>query len=146
MDYEASLAKQFSAIGLPEAAASWLIDLWRVVQLLDDAADGDAIGHDRARDAAFAILIRIPANPFWEERKSLLMPILATQILKWIASDDAERAGEADERSFMWRAGYYDVVLATCHLCGLSNVGRQVMAMYGETFTDYRGEFPCQIP
>jgi hypothetical protein len=66
-------------------------------------------------------------------------------ILKWQASDQAERAGRADARSFMWRAGFYDVVLmavALCHGSGhATNVASDVMAIYGEKLEDYLKEF-----
>jgi hypothetical protein len=66
-------------------------------------------------------------------------------ILKWQASDQAERAGKADAKSFVWRAGYYDVVLMTVALCHgtqrATEAASQVMELYGETLEDYIKEF-----
>jgi hypothetical protein len=84
-------------------------------------------------------------NIFWLENAQTLTPVVATMILKWQASDQAERAGHADARSFVWRAGFYDVVLMTVALCYGSNhateVASQVMAIYGEKLEDYLMEF-----
>jgi hypothetical protein len=88
----------------------------------------------------------MPANSFFMANASQLLPALATAICKWKASDDAERSGRADEKSFVWRAAYYDIVLLTVLLC----LGREsamekagaVMALYGEDFAKYREEFP----
>ncbi len=146
MDHAAQLSQDFDQLGLPVEARDWLLDLWRAIQLLDDAADGDAIDPATVPDVVWALFVRMPLNDFYRRYAASLIPILSVQILKWDAANQAERAGNADERSYMWRAGYYDVVLAVCQMCGLTAAGPAVMAMYGETFTDYRGEFPCPTP
>jgi hypothetical protein len=74
------------------------------------------------------------------------LPALGTAILKWKASDDAERSGQADEKSFVWRATYYDLVLLVVLVCqgresAMEKAGA-VMALYGESFAKYREEFP----
>ncbi len=70
---------------------------------------------------------------------------MATMVLKWQASDQAERDGKADARSFVWRAGYYDVVLMVVTLCHpakqAKELSRYVMELYGEKFEDYLKEF-----
>jgi len=84
-------------------------------------------------------------NTFWIANSHSLAPIVATVILKWQASDQAERAGQADAKSFVWRAGYYDVVLMVVALCHgtkqATDKAQQVMELYGETFEDYMKEF-----
>jgi hypothetical protein len=84
-------------------------------------------------------------NTFWIANSHSLAPIVATMILKWQASDQAERAGKADARSFVWRAGYYDVVLMTVALCHGTRRATEdagsVMELYGEKFEDYMKEF-----
>lgn len=146
MDHTANLAQHLKSLDLPADAQEWLMDVWGVCQLIDDAADGDEIGPARAYEAAWSVFVRLHTNTFWDRAKAVLLPVLALQVLKWRASDEAERDGAADERSFVWRAGFYDLVLSVCQLCGIPNAGRAVLAMYGETFEDYRGEFPCPTP
>jgi hypothetical protein len=56
-----------------------------------------------------------------------------------------ERAGNADAKSYMWRAGYYDLVLLVIQIChGYEKAllaAPSVMSLYGETLADYLGEF-----
>jgi hypothetical protein len=66
-------------------------------------------------------------------------------ILKWQASDKVERVGKHDEVSFVWRAGYYDVVLTVVRLCHGVAIAHQcaadVMRLYGEKYSEYVKEF-----
>ena len=131
---------------LPADAAMWLLDLWHMAQVFDDVADGDLVARADLDRAVWKGLVAMPSNPFFTAHLSALQPAMATAILKWKASDDAERSGRADEKSFVWRAAYYDIVLLTVLLC----LGREsamekagaVMALYGEDFAKYREEFP----
>jgi len=133
-------------LDLPPSAIDWLLDLWRVIQVFDDAVDGDAIDPAEAQAATWAALISLPGNPFFCANAAALQPALATAVLKWFAANEAELDGRADERSYMWRAGYYDVVLLVVLLCHgrveAERLASSVMQMYGEPFADYRKEFP----
>jgi hypothetical protein len=70
---------------------------------------------------------------------------MATQILKWQASDTSERNGNADAKSFVWRAGYYDVVLLCVAIVHgpkiAADVSEKVLRLYGEQLADYMKEF-----
>jgi hypothetical protein len=135
-----------TALELPPDAAQWLLDLWRVIQMLDDVADNDSIEREELNSTIFLALVGLPANPFFQAHRMNLLPILATAVLKWQASNLAEQDGNADEKSFVWRAAYYDVVLLVVLLCHgvekAANAAPYVMAMYGEVFADYLKEFP----
>lgn len=130
---------------LPPAAAAWLLDLWHVTQVFDDLADGDAVDRDTLDGAIYASLVDLPANPFYVAHAGQLSPLVASAVLKWKASDTAERNGAADERSFMWRAAYYDIILMVVKICHgpklAMHVADKVMALYGESFDEYRKEF-----
>lgn len=130
---------------LPGEAVAWLQNLWDVIQVFDDVADKDPIDREDLDRAIFAALVQMPANSFFMAHSAALLPLVATMVLKWKASDDAEREGQADEKSFVWRAGYYDVVLGIVLLCHGSDAAMKtaklVMNLYGETFADYRKEF-----
>lgn len=141
-----SLQQLFQAsLELPPDAAAWLLALWDVIQVFDDVVDNDAVARADLDRAIFTSLVGLPANTFFQTHGTSLLPILATAILKWKASDDAEREGSADEKSFVWRASYYDVVLAVVLLChgqtAAMGAANHVMKMYGESFADYRKEF-----
>jgi hypothetical protein len=134
-----------SAFDLPDAAVAWLVGMWDAIQFLDDVADGDTVSRS-AQDRAFnQLLVAMPANPFFAANAGALLPVVAVQLLKWQASDMVERAGKADAKSYMWRAGYYDLVLLVIQIChGYEKAllaAPSVMSLYGETLADYLGEF-----
>lgn len=140
MDAANSLASHFEQLGLPPEAQEYLLDLWSVIQLLDDTKDGDKTTD--VSKVAWAIFARMPLCRFYQHNMLTLQPLLVMQLLKWEAANVAERSGDADERSYMWRAGYYEIVAMACHLCGLD--AHAALKLYGETFSEYRKEFPCQ--
>lgn len=132
-------------LDLPRPATDWLLDLWSVIQVFDDAVDGDAVTHPAGESAVWAALVSLPGNPFYVAHAAALQAALAAAVLKWTAANAVEASGAADARSFMWRAGYYDVVLLVVLLCHGHNTASRlapvVMQMYGETYEDYCKEF-----
>ena len=133
------------SLDLPAPAVDWLLMLYGAIQVFDDVADGDIVKRQDLNATIWNTLVGMNRNIFWIENAQTLTPIVANMILKWQASDQAERAGRADARSFVWRAGFYDVVLMTVALCHGSNhateVASDVMAIYGEKLEDYLMEF-----
>lgn len=132
-------------LALPAPAIEWLLMLYGAIQVFDDVADGDAVERDDLNAAIWNTLVGMSQNTFWIANSQTLTPVVASMILKWQASDQAERNGKADARSFVWRAGYYDVVLMTVALCHgtqrATETAQQVMELYGETLEDYMKEF-----
>ena len=145
-DHESDLLRHFEALDLPAHATAWLLDVWNLTQFFDDVVDGDLVRPAAAHEAIWKAFVTFPANSFFIANAQVLQAALATAVLKWEASHVAERSQMADERSFMWRAAYYDLVMLVVLLCQ----GREsamakaptVMALYGEKFSDYRAEFP----
>ena len=140
MSDESNLKSHFDTIGLPPVVQSWLLDLWSVTQVLDDAMDGDKASASDVSRATWAVFQTMPMNEFFREYAAVLQPILWMQLLKWEAANTVEGLGLANEKSYVWRAGFYDVVLMCCHLCGIKNAGHGVMEMYGETFAEYMAD------
>jgi len=134
------LQSHFQVLGLPPEAQEYLLDLWAVIQLLDDAQDGDKASG--VSNVAWAVFQRMPLNAFFRANMSVLVPLQMMQLIKWEAANVDEAEGRADERSYMWRAGYYEIVAMACHLCGLD--AKAALGLYGETYAQYREEFPCQ--
>ena len=132
-------------LGLPQDAVDWLLGLWMAIQVFDDVADGDAVSKDDLLRTIVNTLAVMPSNPFFRANADQLTPVVMLAILKWSASDNAERAGSADARSYMWRASYYDVVLLVFGIChGMryaSDNAERVMHLYGETLEGYLKEF-----
>lgn len=138
-----SLKIHFGNYGLPATAQKWLLDLWHVIQVLDDFADGDPVTIEDRNRAVACIFGDLPANPFYLQNQTWLLPIVSSMATKWMASDNAERNKLADERSFVWRAGFYDVVSMVCGLVHghNSDVAQSALALYGEDFREYKKEF-----
>lgn len=132
-------------LALPAPAVDWLLMLFGAIQVFDDVADGDPVEREDLNAVIWNTLVGMNQNTFWIANSHSLAPVVATMILKWQASDQAERAGKADAKSFVWRAGYYDVVLMVVALCHgtqqATEKAQQVMQLYGETFEDYLKEF-----
>lgn len=132
-------------LALPAPAIEWLLMLWGAIQVFDDVADGDPVERDDLNAAIWNTLVGMNQNPFWIANAHNLSPVVATMILKWQASDHAERTGRADARSYVWRAGFYDVVMMVVALCHgtkyATDTAHLVMALYGETLEDYMKEF-----
>jgi hypothetical protein len=126
-------------------AHDWLMALWNAIQVFDDMADGDFPDREDLIQAVCDTLCLMPGNPFFQAHSETLLPILAMQIYKWKAADDAEREGSPTEMSFAWRAGFYEVVLCVVQLVHGRQVAmdaaRHVMNLYGENYADYVMEF-----
>lgn len=131
--------------GLPDDAVEWLLMAFQSAQALDDFADGDEVGRDELDKLIWNSLAGMPSNPFFMRHVHQLLPVLACATLQWKASDTAEREGNASAVSFSWRAGYYQLVLMAV-MCAhgpdfaMKNA-HHVMALYGEDFEKYMGEF-----
>jgi len=127
-------------MNLPPDAMRFLLVVYEAWQVFDDFADGDAVA------TLWNVFVGLPSNPFFQAHSAALVPAMGTGILKWIASDAVERAGEADEVSFVWRASFYDLVVLVAQLAlGPAEAMRlapSIMKLYGEKFADYRKEFP----
>ena len=139
------LSESFNSFNFPQAASSWLIMIYDAFQVFDDYADSDKVERKDLNALIWNTLIAIPQNTFYLNNSAALWPVLSTAILKWQGSDKAEREGNVDAKSFVWRAGYYDLVLMVGALCHGSVWATEnahiVMGMYGETLEDYLKEF-----
>ena len=139
------LQTHFQAMGLPQDAQRFLLVVYEAWQVFDDFADGDAVKREDLNATLWNVFVGLPSNPFYQSHMPSLIPALGTGILKWLAADTAERAGEADEVSFVWRAGFYDLVVLVAQLAlGAAEAMRlapSIMKLYGEKFADYRKEF-----
>lgn len=87
----------------------------------------------------------MPQNSFFVQHASHLLPLVSMALLKWQASDHVEREKQASAQSYMWRSGYYDVVLMVVQLVhgpvAATTIAHKVLGMYGETFDQYMKEF-----
>jgi hypothetical protein len=141
-----SLGKNLTeGLFLPVDAVKWLLDLFHAFQIFDDFADNDAVDRKDLNLLIWNTLVGMQQNPFYIANSYCLSSIVGLNILKWQASDTVERSGNADAKSYVWRAGYYDIVLAVVQLCHGPVFAAQnahiVLGLYGETYDDYMKEF-----
>jgi len=138
----ANLIQTFS---LPDAAVEWLLMLFQAIQVFDDVADDDPVNRDDLDTAIWNTLVAMPQNPFFITNWQHLLPLVASSFLKWKASDEAERSGRANEKSFMWRSGYYEIILMVISLCHgpryAIDHAEAALNLYGENYQDYLKEF-----
>ncbi|MGH1370058.1 MAG: hypothetical protein ACRBCL_15710 [Maritimibacter sp.] len=87
-------------------------------------------------------------NSSYIKHQPWLLPALTMMILEWQASDLAERTQRASPQSYMWRAGFYDVVmLVSGHIHGpQSEYALAALSLYGETVDEYLKEFGLAQP
>lgn len=128
---------------LPEAAEAFLLALWELIQGLDDWHDGTPAD---TFPAIWAALVQLPGNPFLAANATTLVPVMANMVLKWHAANivESDRDQEQLDKAYVWRAGYYDVVLQTVlivHGGNAKDMAVHVMKLYGENRMDYRAEF-----
>jgi hypothetical protein len=140
-----SLRQHFKSLMLPPAAEEWLLMLWQATQVFDDVADNDPVQRANLDAAIWNTLVAMPKNPFFQQHAGDLLSAISVALLKWQASDAAERTNGASAKSYMWRAGYYDVILLVVQLvhgpAAATAVAHKVMDLYGETLDDYMKEF-----
>jgi hypothetical protein len=131
-------------LSLSEEASDWLLALWEVIQLFDDIADGAAVDRDDLDAAIWNTLVGLPSNGFYQRNAHILIPLMGVAVFKWKASDTVERDGGACAMSFVWRAGYYDLVLAAVQIehgvQAAMDIGQSVLKLYGENFEEYMKE------
>jgi hypothetical protein len=116
-----------------------------VTQVFDDVADGDEVSREELNKCIWNTLVAMPLNPFFAANSTTLLPVVALSILKWQGSDAVERAGQANEMSFAWRAAFYDLCMIAVQACHgvkrATELSGDVLRLYGETFNDYKTEF-----
>lgn len=139
--HEECLRAGFESLQLPSDCCEWLSSLWRITQFFDDVADREPIPRAVLDKALWEVLVASQINTFFERNKQVLIPVMSCALLKWQAADDREKKGLADERSYVWRASYYDVVL-TCVLIvhgyyEAIKYSPRVLELYGEEYEEY---------
>lgn len=119
--------------------------IWRAMQFVDDKHDG----HTPKTSAIMFfndIFNKLPRNKFYCDNIVALNNALSVMALKWHAANENESIGKADQKTFMWRAGYYDLVLAVYVLHAQSwehatENANFFLSLYGEKYETYLKEF-----
>jgi hypothetical protein len=131
--------------GLGHDAAQFVIIIYHFAQFFDDVADGDAVKRSDLDLNVYNCFVGMNLNPFFVKNRIALLPVMDLILLKWQGSDVAERTGRANEKSFMWRAGFYDLLMTVVSIERgyemAKNIAVEVMNFYGENLQDYKKEF-----
>ena len=139
------LVSHLRNLELTEPAIAYLLTVWDLFQGLDDWVDGDTVSREAQNRVIWTACIGL--GPFHAEHFAALQPVMANAVLKWQASDWVERHGETEQltKAYVWRAGYYDLVLQVVLLVrgveAATRLAPMVMGMYGEKQEDYLKEF-----
>ncbi len=133
-------------LNLSPSATDFVLMLWAIIHFFDDVVDGDKeLDTGQIKGILVDVLVRLPLNAFYIQNQASLIPVIANAILTWNASDIMEYEGTANERSFAWRASYYQVVLQVYALVhGMDKAmadADKILNLYGETYSDYKIEF-----
>lgn len=140
-----SINQMLDYLNLQGDARRLMLDLWSLIQVFDDAEDGGKIDKEELDRALWAAFVSLPTNEFFVANRHALGGIISVQIFKWRAANQAERSGKADEKSFVWRAGYFDILMYVFALVYGKDIASKsasdVMGRYIETFDDYKKEF-----
>lgn len=130
---------------LPEPAVQWLVSLYNAAQVFDDVADNGQILRHNLNRAIWDTLVAMPQNEFFLQHGAYLLPVLGVNIIKWQTADIEERNGRVNAKTYMWRAGFFDIVLQVVQLChgvdSAMHLAPMVLKMYAEEFNDYLKEF-----
>jgi hypothetical protein len=140
------LTQALLPFNLPATCVQWLSCVYDACQTFDDYADGDAVDKARLDKLIWSCFVDLPTNPFFQANIHTLAPLMANCVLKWDAANSAESARRADEHSFMWRAGFYDLILMCVLLVHGTAYAKEhaesILKLYGESFYNYKKEFP----
>lgn len=132
-------------LALSAEASHWVVGMWQVIQFFDDIEDGE---FEKAQEFNLQVLnfllVDSPINNFYASNVFVISSAVAIQLAKWIAANSAEKANARDAKSYMWRAGFYDLLLMVVMLdrgrAFANENARAILSLYGETLPDYLGE------
>lgn len=136
-----ALRQAFQKWGLPPEASVFLLKVWDAIQFLDDVKDGHA--HENPDAGIYTLIFALPFDPFLAHHRSILEGAFVTAYHKWQAANriEAEQDRSQLDKAYIWRAGYYDLVLLVVSLCmpreETEVIAPEVMKLYGESREDY---------
>lgn len=129
-----------------DAAVDFIQDFAHVCEVWDDLIDRDRELTDNEIHAAFWVLVtELPLNPFFDQFKRQLIPLLVTGINAWMDANEMERSPLRNDRVFAYvlRDWYMEFVSYVIYLARgreyLREVSLDVRAFFTnhETLDDY---------
>ena len=126
-------------LGLTSPAAGFLLLLWDAIQFLDDVHDSGLTERKSVEMMCDLLLVQLPLCQYYAQNAFTLVPAIRLAVAKWSLANRMEESHTSDARSYMWRAGFYDVLAVVCILEGVDPT--RALLCYGETYEDYVKEF-----
>lgn len=126
-------------------AVQYVMNLSHFVEIVDDFVDQDKpVSKEDLSHALFSALYHIPANPFFQANKTMLLPITFTCINAWMDSNDLASGDETEKALAFTLKGLGVEALLTCiaitrgveYLRTVSADVRRLL-MAHQTFADY---------
>jgi predicted CDP-diglyceride synthetase/phosphatidate cytidylyltransferase len=103
----------------------------------------------KTEDVLVSLMLKLPLNSFWITHQSTLLPIISNTICTWKASDNMEHQGDSNEKSFVYRASFYQGLLMVVTLEKGFDFAYEhsdkILNVYGESFEDYKKEFNITV-
>lgn len=143
---ESTFRQICASLELSKSATDLVLGLWASCQFFDDVLDLDSEKAGSALDGVMRfLLIESHLSAFYQQNAIAISSCIAVQLAKWKAANYAEENGFADVKSYMWRAGFYDLLLLIVMLdkgIDYANASaRDILQCYGEQFQEYLTEF-----
>lgn len=131
-----------------EDAVQFYLHVADASHVYDDLADCDKIVSTADLHAfVWRLLFEIPLNPFFNVHQATLRPVIMTGILNWVAANEMEKSGSAEQLRVAHAIRYSvgDVLLASMVLTGgfehaRANAHRARLMMQDETWSHYAQE------
>lgn len=125
-------------------AVDYCIVLGSISQAWDDIIDGDKeITANAVNRAFFDALVTLPANPFFIQYRSLLLPVQQAIIFDWFDANQLE-SGDSHDKSiaFILRNSLVTIVVQCAYLVGgyehAKEVGPEIRRyFFDETLEEY---------
>jgi hypothetical protein len=129
-------------------AAAFLHELNAWSHTYDDLIDGDKpMSPERIHRLMYSLWIAVPGNPFYQQYRHLLTPVILTGIRNWQAANQMERSGCEEQLrvAHVIRYSIIDVVLLVVEICGgydhvTKNAARVRLMFQADTWEHYRSE------
>lgn len=130
-----------------EAAVQFILLLGTISELWDDLIDKDKIRTDEEINRGFqAALLDLPANPFFDRYKAVLLPVLRVGVNAWLDSNTLEKRGSYNDlvQAYVLRSWYIEIISLVVEITKGSDylrfVSMEIRDFFSahESFDDYR--------
>lgn len=116
-------------------AVRFILSTWGLVEVYDDAVDGERVAPDEAHAAIHWALFGMRENAFYKKNALALDAAMATAIAEWRTANEMERAKKHLETAYVLRCSPFTLFTLVVALCSGQEMAQEA-AMYFRTL-DY---------